>query len=128
MTYFFDNCMSASLVEILKILGVDACHLRDHFPQDTADEVWIPEIGAKRWTIISGDFRIYKNAAQRAILVQANVKTVWMPQGFVNKTAWDQAAWIVKAWPTIHAQVERENRHLLLRVTDNGKLEPMPLK
>ena len=43
MTYFFDNNLSHKLVGILKLLDVDAIHLKDVFPENQQDVDWLPE-------------------------------------------------------------------------------------
>ncbi len=125
--YFFDNNFSRQIVNILKELGVEACHLTEHMEASTPDELWIPLVADNGWTAITADFRIYKNAAQRSVLVEQNLKTVFFPGGYVNRPRWDQAIFVVKNWQAIQKGIEHEN-HMLLRVNDNGKIERLPLR
>lgn len=125
--YFFDNNFSKQIVNILKELGVDACHLTDHMDASTPDEIWMPIAAAKGFTAVTADYRIYKNSAQRAILVQENLKTVFLPEGYVRRKRWDQALYVVQHWQKIQKEVEHE-AHLLLRATDRGNIERLPLR
>jgi predicted nuclease of predicted toxin-antitoxin system len=125
--YFFDNNFSRQIVNILKELGVDACHLTEHMAASTPDEEWMPKVAAEGWTAVTTDYRIYKNAAQRSVLIGQNLKTVFFPSGYVNRPRWDQAIFVVKHWQSIQKGVEHEN-YLLLRVNDNGKVERLPLR
>lgn len=93
----------------------------------TPDEVWIPRVASEGWTAVTTDLRIYKNAAQRSVLIEQNLKTVFFPNGYVNRPRWDQAIFVVKNWQSIQKGVEHENNSLL-RVNDNGKVERLPLR
>lgn len=63
MTYFFDNNISPSLVNILCELGVDAIHLKQVFPEDTDDLDWLPHAGQKEWVIVTADREIRRKTA-----------------------------------------------------------------
>jgi len=93
--YFFDNNFSRQIVNILKELGVEACHLTESMEASTPDEVWIPRVASAGWTAVTTDLRIYKNAAQRSVLIEQNLKTVFFPNGYVNRPRWDQAIFVV---------------------------------
>ncbi|GIU99468.1 MAG: hypothetical protein KatS3mg014_1084 [Actinomycetota bacterium] len=73
MTFFFDNNLSPRLVEGLRAFGEDAMHLRDEFPADTDDTVWLPEIGRRGWYLVTHDKKIRKKPAEIRALKQAGV-------------------------------------------------------
>ena len=54
MTFFFDNTFPPVIVDILRLLDVDAVHLREHFRQDTKDINWLPEASRQGWVIEIG--------------------------------------------------------------------------
>lgn len=124
MTYFFDNNLSQVLVVILRALEADVLHLRDEFPPNTLDEDWIPTAGERGWMVVTADEGLYRNRLQREALRQNHVSVLFLPDGFLKKGRWEQAAWIVARWPKIDAQVQALVRPCLVRVTDNGKVEP----
>jgi hypothetical protein len=66
----------AQLVQILKILKVDARHLQDDFAPDTEDIDWLPEVGRKGWVVVTGDRRISNKPPERKALEEANVIAV----------------------------------------------------
>ena len=125
--YFFDNNFSRLIVNILKELGVDASHLTEHMAASTPDEEWMPKVAAEGWVAVTTDYMIYKNAAQRSVLVNHNLQTVFFPNGYVNRPRWDQAIFVVKHWQSIQKSVDHEN-YILLRINDNGKVERLPLR
>jgi hypothetical protein len=54
-TFFFDNDISFRVARALSELvnGHQVIALRDHFPPDTPDTVWIPQVGTNGWIVIS---------------------------------------------------------------------------
>ena len=71
MTFFLDNNLSPILAEGLRAFGEDVRHLREVFPPDTPDEVWLPEIGQRGWFLVTHDKRIPRKASQLQALLQA---------------------------------------------------------
>jgi hypothetical protein len=53
LTFFLDNNLSPILAEGLRAFGEDVRHLREIFPPDTPDEVWLPEIGQRGWYLVT---------------------------------------------------------------------------
>lgn len=125
MYFFFDNNFPPAIVDILKLLGVDGCHLREKYSQNTADEEWIPEVAKEGWITISADKAIWKNAAQRSIIQSQGLKIVFMPDGFVNYKMWDQAEYVVRHWPKIIEQLNKLKQIKRVRCTVNGKIETL---
>jgi hypothetical protein len=101
VTFFFDACLSRAIPRILLELGVDARHLRDHFPEDAKDTEWIPQVGERGWVVVTVDNAIKKNSAERKALRDANVTAVFLGKWFLRRQRWEQAAWILKYWRTI---------------------------
>lgn len=53
----------------------------DHFPQNAADEDWLPLVGARGWIVLSKDKRLRKVPLQREALVSAGVRAFVMTAG-----------------------------------------------
>jgi hypothetical protein len=66
LTFFLDNNLSPILAEGLRAFGEDVRHLREVFPPDTPDEVWLPEIGQRGWYLVTHDKRIPRKALEMA--------------------------------------------------------------
>jgi len=107
VTFFFDNTFSRSIPRILLELDIDATHLRDHFPADTKDVVWIPEIGKKGWVLVTADLSVQKRNAERIALREANIVTFFFGTWFLDKRKWDQVVWIIKHWRTIEEEAHK---------------------
>jgi hypothetical protein len=121
--FFFDNTFPRQLVEILKLLKVDACHLQDEFPANTLDVDWIPEIGERGWVVVTGDRGIARKPAEKKALEEANIVAVFMAKGFTHKPIFDLVSSFVKWWPEIERQASRVKPGTSLQVTINGKVE-----
>jgi hypothetical protein len=123
VTFFFDNTFPPQLVQILRILKVDARHLQDDFPPDTPDVNWLPEIGRKGWVVVTGDRRISKKPPERKALAEANVIAVFMAKGFTGKQIFDLVACFIRWWPAIERAVDRVKRGTALEVGVNGRVD-----
>ena len=82
MIYFFDNCLSKKIVQILRLAGAEdgpdgqsrgphqLIHLQevDEFLQgpDTPDPEWMPYVAGKGWTAVTADHRIRKKPRNRS--------------------------------------------------------------
>lgn len=73
MTYICDYDIGRKVPEALRILGKDVLTFRDHFPQDTQDDVWLPIVGQRGWFVITKDDRQRKKAAERAALMEHKI-------------------------------------------------------
>jgi PIN like domain len=123
--FFFDNTFPRPIPAILNLLEVDATHLQDHFPEGTADGVWIPEIGNRGWVLVSGDHRIRKNPANRHALEKANLITYIVHKNYPQLKRWDQVAWIIRWWPDIETHAGRAIRGRSYHVNPNGKIQEL---
>lgn len=123
MTFFFDNTFPRQLVEILKLLKVDAHHLQEDFPANTLDVDWIPEIGKRGWVVVTGDRGISRKPAERKALEEAKTISVFMAKGFTSKSIFDLVSSVIKWWPEIDRQVARVRPGTSIQVTINGKVE-----
>jgi len=121
--FFFDNTFPPQLVEIMKQLKVDACHLQDEFPADTPDVQWIPRVGENGWVLVTGDRGISRKPAERLALERANIIAVFMAKGFVHKPIFDLVSSFIKWWPEIERNVNHVKAGTSLHVTINGRVE-----
>ena len=67
--YFTDRDLGRQFGKILKSGGLTVEWHADHFAPDTADEVWLAEIGKRGWTALTHDRRIrYKPNERDAVM------------------------------------------------------------
>jgi hypothetical protein len=67
--YFTDRDLGKRFGEILKAGGLTVERHADHFAPDTADEVWLAEVGKRGWIALTHDRRIrYKPNERDAVM------------------------------------------------------------
>ena len=127
MRFFFDNNLPARLAKALNALAEpdhSVVHLKDKFPQDTSDAVWMTKLGEERdWVIVSGDLCIRKNPHEIKAWRAAGHTTFFLKRGWINLKFWDQAQKMVKCFPDLIARAEQAKRSSQFQVGVNGKIE-----
>lgn len=112
MKYLLDNNLSPYLARGIQelILGGphhsdQVKHLRDKFPQNTPDHIWINELSREGgWSIISQDgFR--KNDVEKQALRQSGLVVFVLAKQWAGVKYWDKAQNLVRWWPYIEEYV-----------------------
>jgi predicted nuclease of predicted toxin-antitoxin system len=88
MRFFLDNCLAIRHARALnEMVKPDHTftHLQDKFSPDAKDEDWILQLGKEGgWIVISGDYRIGKNAHERAAWHQSGLIVFFLSKGWTN--------------------------------------------
>jgi PIN like domain len=71
--YFTDRDLGKRFPEILKTGGLTVERHADHFAPDTADEVWLEEVGKRGWIALTHDRRIRYKPNERDAVMQHGV-------------------------------------------------------
>ena len=72
--FFVDRALGGSVVPMgLRKAGLEVEVHDDHFAQNTPDQEWLPEIGKRRWVLLTKDMRIQTNAIERRTLLDNKV-------------------------------------------------------
>ena len=126
MIFFTDRDLGSLFPQILSNAGLHVERHDAHFPDDTPDDVWLPEVGANGWFVVSRDKRIrYRqnelNAVMRAgvglflVVGRGNHKTLaenfisCIPKivRFLNRNS---PPFVAKVYRPSSAQVRRGSR------------------
>jgi hypothetical protein len=92
-TFFLDRASeSKSLREALRALGARVEIHRDYYVDDEDDQVWLPEVAAKGWVIISQD---QFNELEREAIRNAGGRAFLIVEG--SMTSGEHAAMVVGA-------------------------------
>ena len=88
MKFFLDNCLpirhARALNEMVKPEH-NFIHLQDKFSADAKDIEWITELGNEGdWIVISGDYRIGKNAHEREAWHRSGLTVFFFSKGWTN--------------------------------------------
>lgn len=109
MRFFFDNNISPRIARAIGCLADfdrdQVVHLKEQFPSNTVDTVWIPALAEeKSWIIVSGDSKIRTKPMEREAFARAGLTTFFFAKGWMNTSFWGQAALLVRWWPKIREQ------------------------
>src|SRR5439155_5113077 len=114
MRFFCDRALGRKVPNALKLRGIDAVAHDDHFHHKTDDDIWLPEVGQRGWTVLTKDNRMRFRQAEKHALVSYKIGSFAIRQG--NAT-WEQmVAILVSAWDKIETISASELRPFLYTV------------
>lgn len=135
MRFFFDNNLPLRLARAVHELSfgedVEVIHLRDKFPANTPDLVWIDALAAEGdWVVISQD-RLIKNPLEKEALRTSGLIAFILVKGWSKYKYWEKAVQMVRWWPRIIEQAGMVTGGAVFevpwRVTGKGKFQPIKL-
>jgi predicted nuclease of predicted toxin-antitoxin system len=126
MKFFLDNCLAIrharALSEMVKPEH-SFTHLQENFPPNAKDEEWIRKLGEEgKWVVISGDYRIGKNAHERAAWHQSGLTVFFLNKGWTNLPPLQQHSKLALILDDIiqHASTAKQGAGFMISV--NGKI------
>src|SRR5258708_39547558 len=82
LVFFVDKCLGRHIVpDALRGAGLKIEVHHDHFEQDASDTHWIPEVGKRKWCILTKDREITKHYLEVAALLKAGVPSFVLRSG-----------------------------------------------
>ena len=68
-TYFVDRDLGRHILpDELEAAGLTVERHIDHFAQDAADELWLPEVAKRGWVILTGDKHLLRRPLEVAAI------------------------------------------------------------
>lgn len=129
MKFFFDNNLAPKLAHGLNQMVEpehQVLHLKDRFPGNVEDVVWMGTLAAEPdWIIVTADNYIRRNPHEVRAWKQAGHTVFFLKPGWLNLTFWEQANKFTKCFPDLIKEAERAPRGSAFIVTVNGKIEPL---
>jgi hypothetical protein len=134
--FFFDNCISHKIVEILK-LAADArdptklVHVRDveafkeHGGRGVLDTIWIPYVAKQGWIAVTVDKRVKTKPHERELVESTGIRMVHIAGGFEQLPRWPQIRWFVNHWEDIAKETAKCKEGEQFTVRMNGKAEKL---
>lgn len=127
MRFFFDNNLSPKLARSLDILvrpEHQVVHLKEKFPADAPDVIWMRSLAKESdWVIVSGDLQIRRNPHEIKAWQEAGHTTFFLKKGWIDLTFWDQAWKFAKVFPDVVAKARRADKGSAFFITPNAKIE-----
>jgi hypothetical protein len=125
--FFFDNNLAPKIAKGLNefVRGQhQVIHLKERFPSDTADSLWMTELAKEPgWVIVTADGRIGKNPHEVEAWKQAGHTIFFLKPGWLKLTFWEQAHKFVKCFPEIIKDAEQAASGSSFIVSVSGKIE-----
>lgn len=118
LIYWVDRSLGKDIVPAaLRDAGVNVTTYADLYPDDTTveDHVWIPEVTARGWVILTKDKNIRRAPVEIEALRNASARYVCLSAG--NMRGDEQAACLVEHWRTIDSVVAHKRVPLIVSVT-----------
>ena len=124
MIYFFDNCISYKLSDMLRALDVDTESLREKHPTNIKDLVLFSQLQKRRDVVfVSVDRSQLTREAEARALKEADMTALYFGPFFQKMKFWDQAIWLVKRWPRISGYAEGVVMGTCAGIKQNGRAE-----
>jgi hypothetical protein len=79
--FYADRCLGRQVPEALRAAGLKVEVHRDHFADDTPDEDWLAQVGARLWVVLTKDKAIRRKASEREAVMAANIRLFTLPSG-----------------------------------------------
>lgn len=104
----------------LRAAGATVEIMADHFPQDTADAVWLEEVGKRGWIVLSKDKNLTHNHIEIVALLKSNTHSFVLTSGSI--TGAEMANAFVMALPQILGIAETSPPPLVATVSRGGSV------
>ena len=122
MTYFFDNCISFRLSDMLCALGEDTESLRQAYPEDIKDLALFPELqGRRNIVFISTDTSQWNREAEARAIKDSGITALYFGPFFQKMGFWRQAVWLLNKWQTIRGYAEGVAKGTHAEIKQNGR-------
>ncbi len=79
--FYVDRCLGKAVANALEGAGARVERHDNHFAQDAADEIWIPEVSRRGWVILTKDKNIRRRAGEREATLTANARMFTLSSG-----------------------------------------------
>jgi len=93
--YFFDNCISFRLANMLAALEQDVVPLRAEFAESIQDPELLRALRATHDVYLTYDHRQKRREAEAAAIMESGVTALWLGPFWGKLVFWDQARWMV---------------------------------
>ncbi len=116
--YWVDRCLGTNVVPgALRAQSIQVRTYVELYPNDpeVPDHVWIPEVSARGWIILTKDKRIRYSPVEIGAIQKANARYVCLSAG--NLRGDEQAQCLLQHWETIDSVVASKRAPLIVTVT-----------
>jgi hypothetical protein len=126
---FFDRSIGNGIPKAclqIKRFPVEVHYLQQHFPIDTPDDVWLPNVGGWGWFVIGQDYNLHVRANEREAIRRYEVGVFYL--WGAEAPAWDTMRCFARAFDRIVEAAANTPRPFVYRIHKNGRLVQEPLQ
>ena len=127
MKFFLDNCLAIRHARALNEMVKPEhsfTHLQDKFTASTTDVDWIRGLGQEGgWVVISGDYRIGKNAHEREAWRASALTVFFLTKGWTNLPPLQQHSKLALLIDDIVELANRARPGTGFAISVNGKIQ-----
>lgn len=121
LTFFVDRSLGAHDVsDALLTAGALVEIHDDHFAPDTLDAVWLAEVGARGWVVLTKDNRIRRHPLELQALLAADVAAFMLTA--TDLTGADMGRLLVTALPKLTQLVRSRARPFIATISRQGQV------
>jgi hypothetical protein len=121
--FFLDRDLGKrDVAEALRGLGATVKLHDDFFPATAKDSEWLPQVGTKKWIVLTRDKHILTRPLEVVALVRANTH-VFILKSRQELNGAQMAAAFVKAFPQMCSLIKSHSSPFLARVTRTGDVK-----
>lgn len=130
MIVFFDRDVGTSLPKALVELHFDKQfnelhYHQQHFPMNETDDVWLPQVGQRGWTVIGHDSQHHIQENEISAIKQYNIGCFYLWGAEAKR--WEKMQCFAKAYERIIQAEMKTPRPFIYRVTKAGLLRLIPI-
>lgn len=120
--YLDENLHGETFASVLRAAGISIELCKDHHFSGVDDTIWIPEIAARGWIIVTGDVKTRHKSWERQVIIGSSAKMIHVRSG-KNATHRMLAQNFVNTLPRIEAFLNKNPAPCLATLTRPSKLE-----
>jgi hypothetical protein len=121
LTFFVDRSLGAHDVPHALRSGGALVEIHDdHFAPDTLDTVWLAEVGARGWVVLTKDNRIRRHPLELQALLVANVAAFMLTA--TDVTGAEMGRLLVAVIPKLAALVRSRARPFIATISRQGQV------
>ena len=128
MILFFDRDVGTALPKALQLLQFDRHYHelhyhQQHFPGNCPDDVWLPEVGRRGWTVIGHDSHHHTEESELSAVKQYSIGCFYLWGAEAKR--WEKLRCFARAYDRIVQAESSTTRPFIYRVTKAGLLQPV---
>jgi hypothetical protein len=121
--FFLDRSLGKHVIASrLRATGTRVEVHDDHFPQDAQDPIWLQEVGARGWVVMTKDEKIrFRPAEKRALIAGGVAAFVLTARG--DLTGAEMAGIFVAALPRLHRFLLKHRPPFMAGISRAGQIK-----